>query len=253
MAGLPLRMSDVDTLVMSRFPDFSIVALREEIPHLKIVTERPLRGDEKEGLAAFVESMQLPLIVGFEVENPSEPGRPPIRGSSAAHNGNALLIRPARRRLHAPAFVRADEAFWFEHLNDAATGLMPPERFPGVGPDRFRCYVDLTVGEHVNLRQMLLLYDQMFCSLPLAEGHEAFLAKQGLSEADLLQVIASGFDARVYATRGAAEAAFPRSRCRAPSPRRPGPQDGSPAARRGRSPDRRRLPARRTEVLSGTT
>lgn len=192
MAGLALSISDIDTLVASRFPEFPIVGLREEVPYLRIVTERPLGDDAKESLTAFVDSMRLPLVARFAVEPAPEPGGPPVLGPPAADHGDALLIRPARRRPRAPAFVRADEAFWFEHLRDAAVGLMLPERFPGVVPDRFRCYVDLSVGEHVNLRQMLLLYDQVLCSLPLAEGHDAFLAKQGLSEADLLQVIASG-------------------------------------------------------------
>ena len=57
----------------------------------------------------------------------------------------------------------------------------------------FRCYLDLSLGEqYINLRQALLLYDEVWCSLPLRERHEAFLTQQSLTEADLLMAVESG-------------------------------------------------------------
>ena len=59
--------------------------------------------------------------------------------------------------------------------------------------DAFRCYLDLTVGEtHINLRQALLFYDEIWCSLPLEESHEDFFRAQALSEDDLLAMVDAG-------------------------------------------------------------
>jgi hypothetical protein len=189
MAGLPLRVIDFDCMVLSRFHDLPIIGLREATPVIYVMTDRPISDEAKTQVTAFIHEMRLPLSVEFEVVLPPSSNEPPPNRRSTFNDNDALLIRPARRRPSAPSFVRADEAFWFDHLSDAATGLMPLERFPGITPNRYRCYIDCTVGEHVNLRQALLLYDEVFCSLPLAEEHGAFLAKQGLSELDLLQVI----------------------------------------------------------------
>ena len=53
--------------------------------------------------------------------------------------------------------------------------------------------MDLTLGEdHINLRQALLLYDEIWCSPPLADSQEAFLERQGLTETDLLHIVDAG-------------------------------------------------------------
>jgi hypothetical protein len=192
MAGLPLRMIDLDALVLSRFPDLPIIGLREAPPTVYVMIEQQISDEALKKVTEFIQDIRLPLAVEFEVTSPPAPADVPSKRRSVFDQDNALVIGPSHRRPHAPDFVRVDEAFWFDHLNDAATGLLPPERFPGIKPDHHRCYIDLTVGEHVNLRQALLLYDEVFCSLPLAEGHGDFLTKQGLSEAELLQIVEAG-------------------------------------------------------------
>jgi hypothetical protein len=191
MAGLPLRMHDLDSMLLSRFPDLPIIGVREVPPTLYVMIEEPISDEATAKLKAFVNELRLPLFTEFEITTPPEPVKTPNR-ESALGQDNALAIWPARRRPHAPSFVRSDEAFWFHNLRNAASGLLPPERFPGINPDRYRCYIDLTVGDHVNLRQALLLYDEVFCSLPLADGHGEFLARQGLSDNDLLQIVEAG-------------------------------------------------------------
>lgn len=192
MAGLPLNMHDLDSIVLSRFPNLPIIGLREAPPTLYVMVEQPISEEAMKKLTAFIDEIHLPLTVEFEITTPPDPTKIPSNQQSTFSQDNALAIWPARRRPHAPSFVRSDEAFWFDNLRDAAMGLLPPGRFPGIKPDLYSCYVDLTVGEHINLRQALLLYDKVFCSLPLAEGHGEFLAKQGLSDDDLLQIVEAG-------------------------------------------------------------
>jgi len=44
----------------------------------------------------------------------------------------------------------------------------------------------------MNLRQAILLYDEVWCSLPLEELHQEFLKKQALTEDDLLTLVERG-------------------------------------------------------------
>jgi hypothetical protein len=66
------------------------------------------------------------------------------------------------------------------------------EKFPGIVQEQSQCFLDVTVGDHINLRQALMLYDTVYCSLPLAENHDAFLQKQAITEDDLLFLIEKG-------------------------------------------------------------
>ena len=91
-----------------------------------------------------------------------------------------------------PSFVRTDEAFWFSNLDRIYAGNIAVEQIPGVEEGQARCFLDATIGEHVNIRQLLAFYDTVYISPPLYEGHDAFLAKQALKETDLLTLIEHG-------------------------------------------------------------
>ena len=104
-----------------------------------------------------------------------------------------MFIWASGLRPHAPSYTRDDEEFWFSNIQDIAANRLPIDSFPGMHRDTFRCYLDLSLGErHVNLRQALLLYDEVWCSLPLREKHQQFLDQQNLTEEDLLTAVELG-------------------------------------------------------------
>lgn len=166
IVGLPLNMAGFDSLLLSQFHDLPIVGPREAASTIYVMTERPISAEAKETVTEFIRDIRLPIFVDFEIGMPAEPAKPPPPLGSAAIQDDALLIRPAGRRPHAPDFVRKDETFWFDHLRDAATGTPALSRFPGIRPDHYRCYLDLTVGEHVNLRQALPSTTKCFVACP---------------------------------------------------------------------------------------
>ena len=88
--------------------------------------------------------------------------------------------------------MRADEAYWFSNLDGIFAGNITVEQIPGIEEGQAPCFLDATIGEHINLRQLLAFYDTIFLSPPLREGHDAFLAKQGLKEEDILTLIERG-------------------------------------------------------------
>ena len=104
-----------------------------------------------------------------------------------------MFVWASRLRPAAPTYVTKDEAFWFENIGEISSNRFNIDRFPGMRDGVFRCYLDLTLGQdHINLRQALLLYDEIWCSPPLAGSQEAFLERQGLTEADLLYMVDTG-------------------------------------------------------------
>jgi hypothetical protein len=190
--GLPLNRGAFNSLVVSRFPDLPLIGVGEDLTarFAHVLVERPIKPADAAEVVAFVENLRLPLGADVQVapDLPEPPQSPPERSIGQ----DLLAVRPAKRRPSAPAFVARDEAFWFENLGAAAAGRLPPEQFPTITEEAYRCFIDFAVGKHVNLRQALLLYDEVYCSLPLTDAHEEFLADQGLSDADLLMLAGSG-------------------------------------------------------------
>lgn len=188
MAGLPLRCVDLLNLLASRFPTAGIMRVTDDPVSREaiVVVRSPLDDDTEDQLRSFVGSFQLPLSLTIQVTPSSEDiSRPDI--------DDAMFIWAASLRSGAPVYAKQDEVFWFENISNIARDQFPIHRFPGMEDEASRCYFDLSLGEkHMNLRQALLMYDEIWCSLPLAEKQSDFLAVQGLTKADLLEMVSAG-------------------------------------------------------------
>ncbi len=188
MIGLPLRSIDILNLLVSRFPDSGIVSVRD-LPSdraMILTLEKAPDAATRAQLIEFVESFEWPLEVRIE----TQPGQPPAPTPDIV---GPLFVWAAGLRRFVPGYVAQDEAFWFENIGAISSNRFDIARFPGMRDGVFRCYLDLTLGEdHINLRQALLLYDEIWCSPPLAGWQRAFLERQGLTEEDLLLIVDAG-------------------------------------------------------------
>ena len=188
MAGLPLRRFDLLNLLLSRFPDINILAVRDNPQDRKIILSVETAPDAKTEaqLIEFVDSFDLPLTVEIKILSSHQRDAIP-------EIDDPMFVWASRLRPNAPTYVRQDEDFWFDNIGDISSNRFPIERFPGMRDNVFRCYFDLTLGEeHINLRQALLLYDEVWCSPPFAHSQGTFLESQGLTEADLLTMVDAG-------------------------------------------------------------
>ncbi len=189
MVGLPLTVVDLQNLLLSRFPEVDVVGIGER--HSSDAAVTILVGDDlgietRWRIAEFVETLGIPLPAEIRVSDSAEIG---IR-----KEGNPMFVWSSRLRPRAPSYVVEDERFWFDNIESIGANRFDRSRFPGVDDDAYRCYFDFTLGEsdHLNLRQALLLYDEVWCSLPLLECQGPFLAAQRLSKDDLLEIVESG-------------------------------------------------------------
>ena len=188
MAGLPLRRFDLLNLLLSRFPDIDILSVRDEPENRKIILIVQATPDAKteSHLVEFVDSFDLPLTVKIEV-SPSQ------QQDAIPKTDDSMFVWASRFRPHVPTYITQDEAFWFDNIGEISSNRFPIKRFPGMRDNVFRCYFDLTLGEeHINLRQALLLYDEIWCSPPFAHSQGTFLESQGLKKDDLLALVDAG-------------------------------------------------------------
>ncbi len=188
MNGLPLRKIDLINLISSKFAAIEILDVEVDpgMGSATILLGEKISESDGSKLFQFLSQLELPLSFSTYVSPDKKPD------ISLALNDPMFILASALRP-RSPSYVRADEEFWFENIDQIASSNFALDRFPGIGGDPFRCYLDLTLGEmHINLRQALLLYDEVWCSLPLHDSHDAFLSQQGLTEDDLLVAVGSG-------------------------------------------------------------
>ena len=188
MTGLPLRANDLLNLLISRFPNAEIVSVQSNPVNrtASIIVNATLDTKKEAQILKFVDDFNLPLAFKIEIL-PS--GKPKINPNFEI----PMFVWAARLRPGIPKYVTQDEEFWFDNIAAISSNQLRINRFPGMRDDIFRCYLDLTMGEeHINLRQALLLYDEIWCSLPLAHLADDFLKKQALTEDDLLQLVDAG-------------------------------------------------------------
>ena len=189
MAGLPLTRIDVLNFLVSRFPKAGILDVQDDQPGKSINIILPELPDDltKEAIADFFDSLEMPVTARLTTD--PKPQQINVDDESK----DPLYVWAAKLRSRAPAYVANDEAFWFENIRKISSKQFPLERFPDMKKDVFRCYLDLSLGnDHINLRQALLLYDEVWCSPPLADRQNIFLKRQALEEADLFAMVDAG-------------------------------------------------------------
>ncbi|MDE0004804.1 MAG: hypothetical protein OXQ29_19105 [Rhodospirillaceae bacterium] len=188
LAGLPLRKIDLINLLVSRFPDAGIVDVLEDHgnQNATIFVSCELGQETQSEILDFVVCLDLPIVFRIAV---SADRRTEIRNVI----DDPMYIWASELRTNPPSYARNDEDFWFNNIAAISAGDLKVDDFPGMGQDVFRCYLDLSLADrHMNLRQALLLYDEVWCSLPLENRHDRFLEQQALASADLLHAVESG-------------------------------------------------------------
>jgi hypothetical protein len=192
--GFPFNRAQLFNLIVGRFPDFPIVSIQDGGTPTAIAVEltHSLDPAQERQLLEFCEGIGAPAPFKLDVTGRLQDATTDSNPNPSAPAADALFIGASRIRPTAPPFVRADEAFWFSNLDRIYAGGFAVERIPGIEEGQARCFLDATIGEHVNLRQLLTLYDTIYISPPLREGHHTFLSKQGLTEKDLLVLIERG-------------------------------------------------------------
>ena len=189
LTGLSLRRIDITNLLLSRFRVIESVQIDEPSTggKVRITLAGRIEAQTVAAVSRFMKSLHLPADFDVEVSSVQSPE------TADPATGFPLAILASRLRPDAPSYVPRDEAFWFDNITSIAGNEFSVEAKLGLRNDVCRCHLDLTLGQQqMNLRQAILLYDEVWCSLPLAEAHREFLKRQALTEDDLLALVECG-------------------------------------------------------------
>lgn len=89
-------------------------------------------------------------------------------------------------------FTIAEADFWFERAEDVYTGKATRNDLPFYRGDSLKCFLDFSVFNNIDLRNVLLLYDTVYIALPIEGYLDKFWEQQSITLAELIELVDMG-------------------------------------------------------------
>lgn len=104
-----------------------------------------------------------------------------------------MIIQSASffKSLNLP-FIERDEKLWFDNIDNIYNGTIDKDNLYFFDKKKTKCLINLTMFHNINIRNLLLLYDVIYCVLPLSTTMNDTLKLQKLSSDDLLYLVKNG-------------------------------------------------------------
>lgn len=185
--GVALSRIDLSNLIISKFPAIELIKIDDVPKDRKInVFIKSTNSSNKKELCDFLEKLNIPTeFVVFESEEELELQR------EIAHNP-INYIYSSRYKGPRFEFEERDEALWFDNIDKIYNQEYSKEHLYFIEPSKYTCYIDYSVFDNINLRNVLLLYEVVFISLPIEDKFEKFLSKNQISSNEFLELVNRG-------------------------------------------------------------
>lgn len=94
-------------------------------------------------------------------------------------------------RLDLP-FLRRDEELWFDKIADIYSGKFQKTDLFFYKESEKSCLINFSIFKNIDLRNALLLYDVIYCTLPLLGELDKFFELQKMNRKEFLYLVANG-------------------------------------------------------------
>lgn len=92
---------------------------------------------------------------------------------------------------HLP-FTINEADYWFQYAEDIYNGKLKRKDIPFFREGSRKCYINASIFQTIDLRNVLLLYDTVYLALPIEDRIDSFLEHQNVSISDLIELIEMG-------------------------------------------------------------
>lgn len=192
--------SDIRNFVESKFHYINVTNV--DIPHRGLGFEIVVSVSE-DTTAEMMEQMQNYLLQAdlgtdrITIKHEDFPRQPTNAGADRAGHEtvNNLLgsFNVMNLSLYKQLPFTINEAdFWFEHAEDIYTGKTGRQDIPFFREGLQKCFLNASVFETVDLRDVLLLYDTVYLALPIENHLDSFLEQQNMTASDLVELVDMG-------------------------------------------------------------
>jgi len=185
--GYPLTNNQIYTHILSVHPNVNVSKIEEDHANRVIIVE--LSGKNSSSIVEAVKETTAGLKgpYSYKVINGGE------QSSQFKTSDEVFNIAPsqAKSELNCP-FIERDETLWYENIEQIYNGSYQKSDLYFFEPSKTACLVNFSKFQNANLRNHLLLYDVVYCVLPLAQEMSNFLTSQKISRDEILHLVKRG-------------------------------------------------------------
>ena len=162
--GFPFTLNQIYNHVASIHPDIEVSKISQDHQNRIIVIEvvGNLSKDASCSLQGTVDALKGPYSCQV-----NEGGTKAVILTSKDEVFN-IASSQSKKFLNC-SFLERDEKLWFENVDRIYEGTFSKEDLYFFNPDKTSCLVNFSKFKNANLRNHLLLYDVVYCVLPLAQ------------------------------------------------------------------------------------
>lgn len=182
--GVTLRSIDFENLLLGKFSNvkFGNIFEKDRITIIEVADET--EDNEIDKISDFIVNMKT----GFEFKIIKKPNESNIQRTD--FENHHLYIYASSTNNTNLKCVKRDEAFWYDNIDKIYAGEIGKEEI-GISNSTYKCYVDFSTFKNLNLRNHLLLYNEIYISIPTHAIGE-FLNEQKIKRTEFLELVKNG-------------------------------------------------------------
>lgn len=180
----PLLLKHIE----AKYPDAIILEYKENHDNqtLNLKLSNSISIDKAQEIEKELNAIKIPYQFVVSLSNSLttvQPNTPPIEI-------DPMIIQASKnfKSLNSP-FIERDEKLWFDNIDNIYNGKTIRANLYFFDEKKTKCLINLTMLHNVNIRNLLLLYDVIYCVLPLVTDMNDTLSLQKLSRDDLLYLV----------------------------------------------------------------
>lgn len=201
ISGLFANRHDLQVRLAGLFPNLpALLEIRDGSDHkLYFGFESLPSSEESSPVHEFLAKSLQGREYEFEVVSGPEPTPEDLdpRVAALLPENDPLNFKPINQRPKVPEFVQEEEYQWFSRLPDLYSGQASAREFRHslAKDDEIACYMHSTVGQQIDLRQLLLAFDVVYLEPPLLSGPKdvtSFWSDNQIAQDDLVRAVEAG-------------------------------------------------------------
>lgn len=182
--GQPFTIFELINHVQACHPEIRVATVGEDFKNRIFTVQLQGTVDTKikEGVLSTISKYKFPMQVKVEdggAEVAREYPESPVFFINSSQDFSKLEL----------PFLRRDEQVWFDNLSGIYNGTFTKKDLFFYCPNEKSCFIDFSVFPNINIRNHLLLYDTIYCTLPLMGELGKFFEQQQITRSEFLSLV----------------------------------------------------------------
>lgn len=190
--GVSFTIPSLKNYIYSKYPEINFVSIVEDFKNeiLKLTINESMKLERIENIEKELNKIGIPFKIEIFIEINEQ--KTTFQNTNIL-NSDPLLMESSKKfkMLNLP-FIERDEKLWFDSLDNIYNNKIRKSDLYFFDKNKTKCILNLSILNNVNIRNLLLLYDVIYCILPLKENMKSMLSLQKLVTDDLLYLVQVG-------------------------------------------------------------